>query len=90
MLLAKMAAVAVLIWFYLTAKDNDELPIKWAIIGLIGFAITWEMAHLAADALLPKSPSSAFISSNAPAFVGVAAAWLIRKKLLLDAKRDNS
>ena len=90
MLLAKMAAVAVLIWFYLTAKDNDELPIKWAIIGLIGFAITWEMAHLVADMLLPKSPSSAFISSNAPALVGVAAAWLIRKKLLLDAKRDNS
>ncbi|MEI7839524.1 MAG: hypothetical protein WCJ11_03390 [Methylococcaceae bacterium] len=90
MLLAKMAAAGVVIWFYLTAKDHDEPSVKWAIIGLIGFAITWELAHLAADTLLPKSPSAAFISSNLPAFVGVAAAWLIRKKLLLDTKRDNS
>ena len=90
MLLAKFAAVAVLVWFYQTAKDNDESPAKWAIIGLIGFGITWEMAHLIADAILSKSPSSAFMSSNLPAFVGVAAAWLIRRKLLSDTKSNNA
>jgi putative flippase GtrA len=86
MLLAKFAAVAVLVWFYQTAKDNDESPAKWAIIGLIGFGITWEMAHLITDAMTENR----LFSASIPAIVGAAATWFIRQKLLLDAKRDNA
>ena len=36
--LAKFAGIVVLVWFYLTAKDKGEPPVKWAIkvIGLHG------------------------------------------------------
>ncbi len=34
LLLAKFAGIAVLVWFYLTAKEKGEPAIKWAIIGL--------------------------------------------------------
>ncbi len=39
--LAKFAGIAVLVWFYLTAKDKGEQPFKWAIVGLIGYWIAW-------------------------------------------------
>jgi hypothetical protein len=86
MLLAKFAAVAVLIWFFQSAKENGESPFKWAIIGLIGFGITWEIAHLITDAVT----SNRLFSASIPAFAGFGATWFVRKKLLLDAKRDNA
>jgi hypothetical protein len=86
MLFAKFAAVAVLVWFFHSAKENGEPPFKWAIIGLIGFGITWEIAHLITDAVT----SNRLFSATVPAIFGVAATWLIRQKLLLDAKRDNA
>jgi len=39
--LAKFAGIVVLVWFYLSAKDKGEPPVKWAIIGLIGYWIAW-------------------------------------------------
>ncbi len=86
MLLAKFAAVAVLVWFFHSAKENGESPFKWAIIGLIGFGITWEIAHLITDAVTENRA----IAASAPAFIGIAATWFVRQKLLLDAKRDNA
>ena len=50
--LAKFAGIAVLVWFYLTAKDKGEQPIKWAIIGLIGYWIAWWVVRLTVVAAL--------------------------------------
>ena len=64
--LAKFAGIAVLVWFYLTAKDKGEPPIKWAIIGLIGYWIAWWAVKLtvvsALSGLVAKSSMMTFIS----------------------------
>jgi RsiW-degrading membrane proteinase PrsW (M82 family) len=39
--LAKALAIAVLVWFYTTAREKGEPPINWAITGLIGYVIVW-------------------------------------------------
>ncbi len=84
MLLTKITAVAVLVWFFHSAKENGQEPFKWAIIGLVGYGITWEAAHLIADALTANK----MIVSTLPAVVATVGAWLIRQKLLSDAKKD--
>jgi hypothetical protein len=87
--LAKFAGVAVLVWFYLTAKDKGEPPIKWAIIGLIGYWIAWWAVKLtvvtALSGLVAKSATMTFIVIQIPALCAIAAAVFIRKKLLADA-----
>jgi hypothetical protein len=87
--LAKFAGVVVLVWFYLTAKDKGEQPIKWAIIGLIGYWIAWWAVKLtvvtALSGLVAKSAMMTFIVIQIPALCAIAAAFLIRKKLLADA-----
>ena len=87
--LAKFAGIAVLVWFYLTAKDKGEQPFKWAIIGLIGYWIAWWAVRLtvvaALSGLVAKSPMMAFIVFQIPALCAIAAAFLIRKKLIADA-----
>jgi hypothetical protein len=87
--LAKFAGIAVLVWFYLTAKDKGEQPFKWAIIGLIGYWIAWWVVRLtvvaALSGLVAKSAMMAFIVMQIPALCAIAAAFLIRKKLIADA-----
>ena len=83
MLLAKIVAVAILVWFFHTAKENGQEPFKWAIIGLVGFGITWEAAHLLTDALTENR----MIASTLPAVIAAAGAWIIRQKLISDAKK---
>ncbi len=41
LLLSKIAALGIVIWFYMTAEKNGQPAIKWAIIGLIGFLLGW-------------------------------------------------
>lgn len=84
MLLAKIAAVAILVWFYHSAKENGQEPFKWAIIGLIGFAITWEAIHLITDSVTQNRA----IASTLPAIIATIGAWLIRQKLISDAKKN--
>lgn len=86
MLLAKILAVAVLVWFFHSAKENGQEPFKWAIIGLVGYAITWEAAHLLTDSLTENR----IIASTLPAVIAAVSAFLIRAKLLADAKRENA
>jgi hypothetical protein len=87
--LAKFAGIVVLVWFYLSAKDKGEPPVKWAIIGLIGYWIAWWAVKLtvvtALSGLVAKSPMMTFIVIQIPALCAIAAAFLIRKKLLADA-----
>ena len=87
--LAKFAGIAVLVWFYLTAKDKGEPPFKWAIIGLIGYWIAWWVIRLtvvtALSGIVAKSAMMTFIVIQIPALCAIAAAVFIRKKLLADA-----
>ena len=87
--LAKFDGIAVLVWFYLTAKDKGEQPFKWAIIGLIGYWIAWWVVRLtvvtALSGLVAKSAMMTFIVIQIPALCAIAAAVFIRKKLLADA-----
>jgi hypothetical protein len=89
LILAKIAAIAVLVWFYSTAKNAGEPPIKWAIIGVIGYCLAWGVIKLTlVGALLgffAKSVTAMFVIAQIPTLFAIAAAFLIRKKLLADA-----
>jgi len=83
LLLAKAAGIAILVWFYLTAKNQGEPPIKWAVIGLMGYWIAWWCVKLTAVAVLSglvaKSATGTFMLLQIPALIGIGAAFLIRK-----------
>ncbi len=86
MLLAKIIAVGILVWFFVSAKENGGQPFKWAIIGFIGYAITWELLHLLTDSITENK----VIASTVPAAVATLGAFLIRQKLIADSKKENS
>ena len=91
--LARFAAIAVLVWFYMSAKEKGASPINWAIIGLIGYWITWWVVKLTlVSALLgtvAKNPTGTFLLIQIPALCAMGVAFLIRKKLLADtAEKD--
>ena len=90
LLLTKLAALGVIIWFYLTADKHGEPPVKWAVIGLIGYVITWFLVDFVLDstlsALMAKSKGGSFIIGQFPVLGGLIAAYFIRRKLLADAK----
>ena len=92
--LAKLAGVAILVWFFLTAKSQGEQPYKWAIIGLIGFWITWWAIKLtvvtALAGLVAKSATMTFLLVQIPALCAIAVAFFIRKKLLADIAEKRS
>ena len=89
--LARFAAIAVLVWFYMTAKEKGEPPINWAITGFIGYWIAWWAVKLtvvsALSALVAKNPTATFMLVQIPALCAIGAAFLIRKKLLADAEK---
>ena len=91
--LAKFAAIAVLVWFFLTAKDKGEPAVKWAIIGVIGYWITWWLVKLtvlsALVGMVSKTMTMVFLVTQIPALCAIGAAFLIRKKLLADAAAKN-
>lgn len=85
-LLAKAAGILVLVWFYLSGKKVGEPPVKWAIIGLIGYWISWWLANklilASLTGMFAKSSVTVFLVTQIPAVVAIAAAVLIRKKLI--------
>lgn len=83
MLLAKIIAVGILVWFFYSAKENGGQPFKWAIIGFIGYAITWEILHLIIDTMTENK----IIASTIPAVAATLGAFLIRQKLIADTKK---
>ncbi len=87
--LARFAAIPVLVWFYMTAKEKGEPPINWAITGLIGYWITWWMVKLtvvsALSGMVAKNPTGTFLLVQVPALCAIGASFLIRKKLLANA-----
>jgi hypothetical protein len=93
LLLAKLAALGVIIWFYMTADKNGQPPVKWAVIGLLGYIIAWFLVDFAIDrafaAVLAKKGGGVFILGQIPALGGLLAAYLIRKKLLGDTDKAS-
>ncbi|MDO9141702.1 MAG: hypothetical protein Q7U38_15385 [Methylobacter sp.] len=91
--LARFAAIAVLVWFYISAKEKGESPVNWAITGVIGYWIAWWAVKLTAVSalsnLVAKNPTGAFLVYQIPALCAIGAAFLIRKKLLADADKKN-
>ncbi|MFZ2406457.1 MAG: hypothetical protein WAW41_15080 [Methylobacter sp.] len=91
--LARFAAIAVLVWFYMTAKEKGEPPINWAITGLIGYWITWWAVKLtvvsALSGMVAKNPTGTFLLVQIPALCAIGASFLIRKKLLSDAAEKD-
>ncbi|MCX7094231.1 MAG: hypothetical protein NTY50_12385 [Methylobacter sp.] len=87
--LARFAAIAVLVWFYMSAKEKGEPPINWAITGLIGYWIAWWAVKLtvvsALSGMVAKNPTGTFLLFQIPALCAIGAAFLIRKKLLANA-----
>jgi len=92
--LAKLAGIAVLVWFFLSAKSQGEQPYKWAIIGLVGYWITWWAIKLtvvtALAGFVAKSATMTFLLVQIPALCAIAVAFFIRKKLLADIVEKKS
>lgn len=90
---AKAAGIAVLVWFYMTAKNNGENPIKWAVIGVIGYWLAWWAIKLTILApivsMVGKNFTAVFIVTQIPALVAIGAVYLVRKKLLADALKKT-
>jgi hypothetical protein len=89
LLLTKLAALGVVIWFYMSAEKNGQPAVKWAVIGLVGYILTWFLVDFALDnalsAVTSKSKGGYFLIGQFPAVAGLIAAFFIRKKLLSDA-----
>lgn len=86
LLLAKLCGILTLVWFYLTAKNNNGPVLNWSIIGLIGYWLTWWLSKMLivvplAEVVVKHSVSE-FLLTQSPVAVSVAVCVLIRKKLL--------
>ena len=95
LLLSKLAAIAILIWFYLTAKEKGEPPLKWVILAFIGYWLTWWLVNLTIvnglfGGMMPKSFMVAFLVNQIPAIGAICASFFIRKKLIADASAEKS
>jgi hypothetical protein len=91
--LAKALAIAVLIWFFTSAKERGEPPINWAITGLIGYVLVWiAVRYTLIDALwasVKTAPTAGFILVQVPALCAITAAFFIRKKLIANAAKKH-
>ncbi len=90
LVLAKLAALGIVIWFYMTADKVGEPPIKWAVIGFIGYLLAYLLVNYTVAAYLmgivAKKSTAIIVISQIPALCGLAAAYLIRKKLLSNSR----
>lgn len=93
LLLAKLAALCIAVWFYMTADKVGEPPVKWVIIGLIGYLITWFLVDLTLvkmlTAAVAKKSTAIIVFTQIPAVCGLVAAYFIRKKLLSNHNTSN-
>ncbi len=92
LLLAKITAIALMIWFFITGKENNENPVKWAVIGVMGYWITWAAFYFTVvpmfNSMVGKNGTLVFLVVQIPVILGLIAAFFIRKKLILDANRN--
>jgi len=96
LLLAKLIGVLVLVWFFMTGKKMGEPPLKWAIIGLIGYWLAWWIGNemirsmLGGSGMFTKSSTIAFLVAQIPVICGAVVAFFVRKKLMKSAEQDNN
>jgi hypothetical protein len=94
LILSKLAGILVMVWFYTTGKKIGAPAIKWAIIGLIGYCLAWLLARETILTLFigstSKNSSLIFLITQTPVLFGLAAAFFVRKKMIRDAKKDES
>jgi hypothetical protein len=93
LLLAKLTGVLVLVWFFTTGKKMGENPIKWAIIGLIGYWLAWWIGNkLILGSLVGMFSKKTFIIylvTQIPVVCGAVAAFFVRKKLIKIAEKEQ-
>ena len=93
LLLAKLAAIVVLVWFFTSAQEHRQPPVQWAVIGLIGYVLTWFLVYKTFVHGLPpamtRSEGMGFIVMQFPVFCAMAAVYLVRKKLISDATNSQ-
>jgi drug/metabolite transporter (DMT)-like permease len=85
MLIAKLTAIVMVVWFFLTAQKLNQPVIKWSIIGLIGYWLSWLLIDFAVDAVLPKT--AVIFITMLPVFGAVVACYFVRIKLIHDANK---
>ncbi len=94
LLLAKILAVVVLVWFFVTAQDHKQPAIQWAVIGLIGYITAWGLGyafvHLMLPAAITRTMTMGFLVMQIPAIFGGFAAYVIRGKLIANAKNAEA
>jgi hypothetical protein len=94
LLLAKLAGILVIVWFYLSGKKLGENGIKWALIGLVGYWLAWwignEMILSALVGMFSKKSAIIYLVTQIPVLCGVAVAFFVRKKLIKDAGKNNN
>ena len=93
-LLLKFIGIGVLVWFFKTAQKVGEKSVKWAIIGVIGYALAAALTHfLITDVILDRPISSKSVwqfFNILPSLAGLTAAYFVRKKFLLKGKTVES
>lgn len=92
MMLAKIAAILMIIWFFQTAKEHQQNPYKWVVIGLIGYWLVWWIVTLGiANPMLNNTKSTSVLLlgliRHIPAAAAILTALLVRKKLLADLQK---
>lgn len=94
MLLAKITGIIILVWFYQTAKNQGENPIKWAITGVIGYwLIWWILVKAVANPILDSTHSDSVVFllfiRHIPMFAAIAGAALVRYKFLVKTETPD-
>lgn len=86
-MLAKLLGIAVLVWFYKTAKQVGENAIQWSIFGVISFFLSATITYYAISQplldLVAAKSAMALAISQLPIVFGLGAAYLFRKIFLL-------
>lgn len=84
--LVKIGAIAIIFWFYQSAKKYGENSTKWAVVGLIGYCLVAALSYFAVFKLVPitfiKSGLAGFLVTQVPALIAICASVLIRKRLI--------
>lgn len=90
LILMKVFAVLITVWFYQTAKQKGEPAINWAVTGLIGYLLVWAMLRFTLVSALwkavEKNVTMGFLLVQIPAICGIIAAYFIRQKLIANAE----
>lgn len=92
LILAKLAGILVMVWFYLAGKKQGQNGVKWAIIGLIGYWLAWWLGNQiilgALVGMFSKSKIIIFFVTQIPVICGLFVAFLARNKLISDAEKN--